>query len=85
MNFFPRESFHIVSSDALYANPDIVYSHILKFLGLEQYEHKRYLKYNVGKKYNEMKITTRKKLVKFFEPYNKELHSFIGNNFNWDR
>lgn len=28
---------------------------------------------------------TRKKLIEYFKPYNKELHELLGKNFQWNK
>ena len=84
MSIFPRQQFLILGSEDFYRDPDTVYQETLDFLGLPAWSPGRFRKFNVGKKYEGMKDSTRKKLVEYFKPYNGKLYEFLGMDFEWD-
>jgi len=82
---FPRESFLILNFDDLQANPKIMHDKVISFLGLP--------KNNIGHDlvWNEedddgaraMTTATRKMLYDLYKPFNEELSSMLGKE--WDR
>jgi hypothetical protein len=83
MDVFPREQFHIIQSEQLYKHPQETLNETFKFLGLPSYELNVYEHHNSGS-YQPMNPETRKKLVDFYKPYNKELYDFLGVDYQWD-
>ena len=84
MEIFPREQFFISSSEEYYRDPDAVYQNMLDFLKIPPWSPRDFRKYNVGKKYDRMKQSTRKDLVEYFRPHNQELYRLLGREFDWD-
>ncbi len=84
MSLFPKEQILIIKSEDFYANPSAVFRRVLEFLNLPIWEPKEYKKFNYAN-YPKMNPATRKRLIKFFEPYNQKLYEYLGVNFGWDR
>ena len=80
--FFPKEKLLILQTEFFESNTNDVLKEIHKFLGIDHHELQSTKKYNVGK-YSTMKEETRQFLRDYFEPFNKDLYDFLGNNFNW--
>ena len=86
MKFFPKEQFLIIQSEKFFADPNLFYKKILKFLNLPEHELKIYEKIGAGKYKNPMMDTnTRKRLAEELKPYNDELFEFLGTKFDWDK
>jgi len=82
-NIFPREQFLIHKSEDLYTYPMETYKATLDFLGLPAWEPKDFSIFKQGQ-YDTMLPATRKKLVEFFAPHNKQLYAFLGRDFGWE-
>lgn len=52
-------------------------------MNLPDMELKGHKKYNISE-YEKMDPVTRRRLVKYYEPYNQELYDYLGINFNWN-
>ena len=90
MQFFPREQFLILRSEDFYTDPASVLEEVSQFLQLaplEKHERtKTYKQHNYNNTpYAEMDLSTRKRLVAYFEPHNRRLTDLIGMTFAWDR
>jgi len=83
--FFPRDQFLIIQSEKFWSNTSEVYNEVLKFLGLSHFKLREYKQYR-KRVYSDRKIVpdTRKQLIDFFKPYNKQLYEFLGRRFDWD-
>lgn len=79
---FPREQILIQRSEDLFSNPQKVYSRVLAFLGLPDWNLENFEIINLGS-YDEINPKTENKLKAFFKPYNHELYDFLGTNFGW--
>jgi hypothetical protein len=79
---FPREQILILRSEDLFSNPQGVYSQVLHYLGLPDWQLSSFEIVNYGR-YKEMASETEIKLRQYFNPYNQELYSFLGKNFGW--
>jgi len=84
MEFFPKENFKFIKSEEFNKNPSLVYNQVLKFLGLEPFELKKYEKIR-KREYEIMKPETRKKLIDYFKPHNQRLYKFLNLEFDWDK
>jgi hypothetical protein len=82
---FPREQLLILKSEDLYSHPSETYKETLNFLGLRAWEPEGFPIFNKQGQYDTMYPATRKKLVEFFEPHNKQLYAFLGRDFGWDK
>ena len=86
MKFFPKEQFLIIQSEKFFADPNLFYKKILKFLNLPEHELKIYEKIGAAKYKNpKMDTNTRKRLAEELKPYNDELFEFLGTKFDWDK
>lgn len=81
-NSFPREQILILKSEELYNAPQEVYSRVLAYLGLPDLKLENFEIFNLGR-YGTMDKKTEHKLRKYFDPYNHQLYTFLGENFNW--
>lgn len=81
---FPQEQILVISTEEMVNNPQQALSEVFQFLNLPKY----YLKNPQRRKvenYPKMKLETRKLLLDFFTPYNKELFSLLGKDFGWNK
>jgi len=81
--FFPLKEMLFLSSEELIQNPLRTVNMALEFLELEPLKSIKKIGKDLEKNSEEMKIDTREKLQKIFEPHNKKLFELIGNKFNW--
>ncbi len=81
---FPRNQFFILSMDELERDTNHILNEIFRFLNLKDYKVELLTRKNIGH-YNLMNTETRKKLVKFFRPYNIQLYKLLGKKFEWDK
>jgi len=81
-DLFPQSQFYIQTTENLQATPQTVYSDLLQFLGLEDFELKSFKIYRENK-YGDMKFETREMLEKFYKPYNEKLKDLIDIKLNW--
>ena len=81
--YFPRNQFLIIQSEDLYSDTSKIYSDVLNFLNLPKFELDSFKAHRM-RKYSEISTETRKKLVDYFKPYNKQLYELLNRNFNWE-
>jgi len=84
MEYFPQKQFHIMQTEALYNAPRKTMNTVFKFLELPSCPLNGYKHHNTGS-YKEMNPATRKKLIDYYKPYNKELYPFLETNYNWNQ
>ncbi len=84
LNFFPLEKFLIISSEEFFKEPQKIINLICKFFDREPYELRNIQKFNKSHINLSVSNLMRGKLVKYFEPYNKQLFELIGRSFDWD-
>jgi hypothetical protein len=80
--FFDREEAIIIDSGEFFADPRAVAKKVYQFLGLPAYEPIEVPVRNAGPG-GKMDPSTRRLLVEFFEPLNRELYDFVGKEFAW--
>ena len=81
---FPREQMLILASEELYASPASTYRKATEFLGLSDWLPDDFKAYKQGA-YEEMPASTRKHLIDYFRPYNRELYRYLKQDFDWDK
>jgi hypothetical protein len=81
--YFPKEQFLFLNSEEFNSDTSKVYKKTLNFLEIPEIDFKKYDIFRAAK-YSEMNPNTRKKLSKFFKPYNEKLYKLIDQNFHWD-
>jgi len=84
LQIFSRQRILIVSSEELATNTQQTLNQIFEFLGLPKSQIMDLRKQRIGR-YTPMTPKTRSMLVKFFEPYNKQLYDLLGRKFDWDK
>lgn len=82
MQFFPSQQMMIIKSEDFFHNPPKILKQIFHFLELPDWIPEEQEKYNVAT-YPEMDPSTRKHLLKYFEPHNKSLYELLGVTFDW--
>lgn len=83
LEIFPRKQILFIKNEDLNEKPQDVLKKIFQFLKLEEFSVKDLIKRNVGK-YEKIKPETRKELLKYFEPYNKQLEKLLDMKFDWE-
>lgn len=81
-SLFPKEQILIIKSEDLYTDPSPTFKRVLNFLDLPAWEPKEYKEYNAGY-YSKIELSTREKLINYFEPYNQRLYKYLGTDFGW--
>jgi len=81
---FPKDQLLMISSEDFGKQTDNVLKEIFEFLDVPYVKIKDFKKQN-ERKYLPMKNETRKLLVDYFKPHNKELFEFLGKKFEWDK
>lgn len=81
-----RLDFFVIQSERMKNDMSGVYSEILDFLGLEQFELKQETEINTGDYNTKMNEETRRTLQVFYKPYNHELYELLGKEWEgvWD-
>ena len=83
-NLFKREQFFIFSVEELEKNPQFIYNEALKFLCVDKFNLKEFKHFRQNQ-YQPMTVKIRNELIRFYEPYNKELFLLLGKKMDWDR
>ncbi len=83
MQYFSRDQFLILKSEALYADPASVLNRVYGFLGLPPYRLSGYDALNPTN-HTEMNPETRARLIAYFQPYNQRLYELLGTDFGWE-
>ncbi len=81
---FPRDQMLILASEELYASPAASYRKATEFLGLGDWLPDDFKAYKQGV-YEEMPSSTRRHLIEYFRPYNRELYGYLKKDFDWDK
>jgi len=81
--FYPKENFMFIKSEEFNKNPSLIYKQVLEFLNLSDFNLKNYEKIR-KRKYSPMNPNIRKKLVDYFEPFNKNLYLYLERDFDWN-
>jgi len=82
LEIIPRKQILFIKNEDLNEKPQDELKKIFQFLKLKEFSVIDLKKRNVGK-YEEIKPETRKELIKYFEPYNKQLENLLDMEFNW--
>jgi hypothetical protein len=82
--FFDEKQILILKSEDLFKNPNTVVNKVFKFLDVPEYNFKEYRVFGKTNKLPEMDQELRKKLLKYFRPYNEKLYNLISQDFNWE-
>lgn len=80
---FPRERLLVLQSEALFREPGKVIGKVQDFLGLPQHRSGRYEPFYQGNYDRHIPSELRRRLVDCFEPHNRELYRWLGEEFDW--
>jgi len=82
--YFPKDQILILESEDFYKNAQAALIEVFDFLNLPRYKIKDNRVYHLQNN-PKMNETTRKFLIEYFKPYNKQLYEHFGRRFNWDK
>ena len=81
---FPKEKLFFIHSEEFFKDPELQLNRVLKFLGLPEHRLKEYKKFEESKNEpDNMSEELRKKLSKYYEPYNRKLYDLLGQDLKW--
>jgi hypothetical protein len=81
---FPKEQIIILKSEDFFRNTNEVFTRVLSFLNIENFELENYKEYNKRSVSKKTSFLLRYTLSEYFQPHNKKLESYLGMDFNWD-
>jgi Sulfotransferase domain len=80
---FPRSQLLVLQSESLFRNPAAATAAVHRFLGLPTHRIERYGAFLQGRYEHEMPPALRARLATYFEPHNRELYRWLGEEFDW--
>ena len=80
---FGRERLLVLQSEALFRDPAAVVGRVQAFLGLRPHRSGGYKAFYQGSYDREIPADLRRQLVAYFEPHNRELYRWLGEEFDW--
>ena len=80
---FPRSQLLILQSERLFRDPVATTARVHEFLGLRPHPLAKYERFLQGSYDREMPPQLRKRLAAYFEPHNRELYQWLGEEFDW--
>ncbi|MGH7509227.1 MAG: sulfotransferase domain-containing protein [Gemmatimonadales bacterium] len=80
---FPRGQLMILQSEWLFRNPVEATAAVHDFLELRPHRLERYKPFLPGSYDRALPADLRARLVAYFEPYNRELYRWLGEEFDW--
>ena len=80
---FPRSRLMVLQSEWLFRDPAAAIGAVQEFLGLRPHRDEAYEPFYQGKYDREMSPELRRKLVAYFDPYNRDLYQWLGEEFDW--
>lgn len=84
--YFPRDQVLVIQSEPFFTHPSVAFRQVVDFLGLKNWEPPRYMVFNAGGEYREMKTELRSRLLERYQPHNEKLFELLGRRFEgWDR
>lgn len=84
LKLFSKDQILVISTEDFAVKTQETYDEIFNFLGLPHYDVKNNTKINKGS-YVPMKPETRKLLIDYFEPHNKQFFEQNGKTFDWNK
>lgn len=82
--FFPKNKMLVIKAEDLFENPLSVVNSVFSFLNLYHLRKLNDAGKNQEKNTPSMNLETRKRLNRFFKPFNERLYEFLGTDFNWN-
>jgi hypothetical protein len=83
LGLFPKWQILFLSSEELYENPSATYERATAFLGISEWEPEKFRTFKQGE-YDGLSAESRKRLSKYFEPYNQQLYELLDIDFGWN-
>jgi hypothetical protein len=80
---FPRVQLLVLQSEVLFREPAATVGRVNAFLGLAPHRSGRYEPFYQGNYDRGMPPELRRRLVEHFEPHNRELYRWLGEEFDW--
>ena len=80
---FPRSQLLVLQSEWLFRDPAAATVAVQGFLGLRPQRFERYEPSYQGNYERGMSADLRTRLASYFEPYNRELYQWLGQEFDW--
>jgi hypothetical protein len=80
---FPRSQLLVLQSEWLFRDPAAATEAVQCFLGLRPHRAERYKPFLQGNYAREMPPELRARLVAYFEPHNRALFRWLGEEFDW--
>ncbi len=81
--FFERDQILVLKSEDFYEKPVESFGRVLAFLDLPRWEPESWEVKRKGKYERPMDSDTRRRLEAYFEPHNKRLYGYLGQNLRW--
>jgi hypothetical protein len=80
---FGRERLLVLQSEALFRDPAATVERVQAFLGLRPHRSGSYKAFYQGSYDREIPVDLRRRLAEYFEPHNRELYRWLGEEFDW--
>jgi hypothetical protein len=80
---YPRSQLLVLRSEWLYSDPAAATGAVYDFLGLPRHRLPRYKPFLQGKYDREMPDDLRRRLAAYFEPHNRALYQWLGEEYDW--
>ncbi|MGH7580027.1 MAG: sulfotransferase family protein [Gemmatimonadales bacterium] len=80
---YPRAQLLVLQSEWMFRDPAAASSAVYDFLGLSPHRLERYEPFFQGKYEREIPAGIRSSLAAYFEPLNRELYQWLGQEFDW--
>lgn len=80
---YPRSQLLVLQSEWLFRDPVAATAAVHDFLGLRPHRLKRYRPFLHGSYDRAIPEDVRAKLARYFEPYNRELFQWLGEEYDW--
>jgi len=84
LKLFSKDQILVISTEDFAVKTQETYDEIFNFLGLQHHDIQNNTKINKGS-YVPMKPETRKLLIDYFEPHNKQFFEQTGKTFDWNK
>jgi hypothetical protein len=83
LQHFPRSQLLVLQSERLFRDPVATTALVHDFLGLRPHRLERYEPFLAGKYNPAIPGELRMRLAGFFEPHNRELYDWLGEEYDW--
>lgn len=83
MEHFPRAQLLVLQSERLFQDPAGTSAAVYDFLGLRPHRLERYKTFLQGRYERDLPAGLRARLAGYFEPCNRELYQWLGQDFGW--